>query len=112
LGHAERVHIIFRTYPKFLGCGDGPAGFNAAMSRQGRRVVSVDPLYQFSTEQIRGRVQEACRTIIEQLVANQSAYLWTTIASPQKLGCIRMEAMEEFLRDFEQGKDEGPYGIG
>ena len=94
---------------RILGCGDGPASFNAAMSRQGRNVVSVDPLYQFSAEQIRGRVQEACQSIIEQLVANQAAYVWTTVTSPQELGRVRMEAMEEFLRDFEQGKGEERY---
>jgi hypothetical protein len=94
---------------KILGCGDGPASFNAAMCRQGKRVVSIDPLYRFSAEQIRGRVKEASRTIIEQLVANQSSYVWTTIRSPEELGQIRMKTMEAFLRDFERGKDEGRY---
>jgi SAM-dependent methyltransferase len=94
---------------KILACGDGPASFNAAMRRTGKRVVSVDPLYQFSSAQIRGRVQEACQTIVEKLVANQSTYVWTTIASPQDLGRIRMAAMEDFLLDFEQGKEEGRY---
>ena len=94
---------------RVLGCGDGPASFNAAMFRKGRQVVSVDPLYEFSAEQIRGRVQDACRTIIEQLVANQSAYVWTMIRSPQDVGRIRMKTMEAFLRDFERGKDEGRY---
>ncbi len=37
---------------RILGCGDGPASFNAAMFRRGRRVVSVDPLYGFSAEQV------------------------------------------------------------
>lgn len=60
-----------------VGCGDGPASFNAEMRRMGRRVVSVDPLYQFSAEQIRGRVEEAYRTIIDQLVLNQASYRWT-----------------------------------
>ncbi len=94
---------------RILGCGDGPASFNAAMHRQGKKAVSVDPIYQFSAEQIRGRVQEAYRTIIEQLVANQSAYVWTTIPSPQDLGRIRMEAMEEFLADYGPGKSGGRY---
>ena len=94
---------------RVLGCGDGPASFNAAMFRKGGQVVSVDPLYEFSAEQIRGRVQDACRTIIEQLVANQSAYVWTMIRSPQDVGRIRMKTMEAFLRDFERGKDEGRY---
>ena len=80
---------------RIVGCGDGPASFNAAMRRQGNKVVSVDPLYQFSGEQIRRRVQEAYRTIMEQLEANQSAYTWTTIRSPQDLGRIRLKAMED-----------------
>jgi hypothetical protein len=92
-----------------LGCGDGPASFNATMHPMGNRVVSVDPLYQCSAEQIRGRVQEVYPTILEQLVANQSAYVWTTISSTEDLGRIRSEAMETFLADFETGRVEGRY---
>src|SRR6185295_17577448 len=35
-----------------LGCADGPASFNAEMSRLGKRVISCDPLYRFTREQI------------------------------------------------------------
>jgi hypothetical protein len=94
---------------QILGCGDGPASFNAAMYLQGRKVVSVDPLYQFTPEQIRVRVRDAYETIVKQLAANQSAYVWTTIHSPQDLGRVRLEAMVEFLGDFERGKTEGRY---
>lgn len=38
---------------KILGCGDGPASFNSEMTGLGYSVVSIDPIYQFSTEQIR-----------------------------------------------------------
>ena len=31
---------------RILGCGDGPASFNAEMSRNGHAVVSVHPLLQ------------------------------------------------------------------
>ena len=37
---------------KILGCGDGPASFNAEMTEIGHSVVSIDPVYQFSAEQI------------------------------------------------------------
>ena len=47
--------------------------------------------------------------MIEQLVANQAAYVWTTIQSPDDLGRIRMAAITEFLADFEQGKQAGRY---
>ena len=39
-----------------LGCADGPASFNAEMSRQGHRVVSCDPLYHLTTDQIKQRI--------------------------------------------------------
>ena len=32
---------------RILGCGDGPAAFNALLSRRGGRVLSVDPLTAF-----------------------------------------------------------------
>jgi hypothetical protein len=47
--------------------------------------------------------------MIQQLVANQAAYVWTTIRSPDDLGRIRMAAMMEFLADFEQGKLQDRY---
>jgi hypothetical protein len=86
---------------RILGCGDSPASFNAATHQMGNRVVSIDPLYQFSAEEIRGRIRAVCLTILEQLVANQSAYVWTTVLSTEDLGRIRMKAMEEFLADYE-----------
>jgi hypothetical protein len=39
-----------------LGCGDGPASFNAELTRRGGRVVSADPIYRFSADQIRSRI--------------------------------------------------------
>ena len=39
-----------------MGCGDGPASFNAEMSRRGHRAVSCDPLYNLASWQIEGRI--------------------------------------------------------
>src|SRR5690242_12754895 len=41
---------------KILGCGDGPASFNAEATRRGWRVVSCDPIYRFSVAEIRERI--------------------------------------------------------
>ena len=35
---------------RILGCGDGPAAFNAVATEKGYQVASADPLYQFSAE--------------------------------------------------------------
>ncbi|MDR3593619.1 hypothetical protein [Clostridium sp.] len=38
--------------------GDGPASFNAEMKKLNYNVVSFDPVYAFTKEQLIGRIQE------------------------------------------------------
>jgi len=92
-----------------LGCGDGPAGFNSVLTKQGGNIVSVDPIYVFDSEQIKGRISETYETVMAQMRKNQSDYVWESISSVEKLGSLRMSAMEIFLADFEAGKAEGRY---
>lgn len=92
-----------------LGCADGPACFNAEMNRLGHRVVSCDPLYQFSADQIKQRIDSTYRNVMEQTRRNQEKFVWDVIASPDELGRIRLEAMNNFLRDYERGCEEGRY---
>lgn len=94
---------------KILGCGDGPASFNSEMKEHGNNVVSIDPIYQFSTEQIQGRIKTTYERIMTQLLQNTDSFVWEIITSPEKLGRMRMAAMRKFLTDFEQGKQEGRY---
>lgn len=41
---------------RILGCGDGPASFNAEGTRRGIQITSCDPVYQFETKEIRCRI--------------------------------------------------------
>ncbi len=41
---------------KIVGCGDGPASFNAEATRLGSAVVSCDPIYRYNVEQLRERI--------------------------------------------------------
>jgi hypothetical protein len=43
---------------KILGCGDGPACFNAELTANGGNVISIDPIYEFSAVQIQSRIEE------------------------------------------------------
>lgn len=97
---------------RILGCGDGPAGFNAELSGRGGNVVSFDPIYEFDSAQIRSRISETYETVIDQMRKNQSDYVWNAILSVEDLGRIRMSAMNDFLSDFEAGKREGRYVAG
>ncbi len=97
---------------RILGCGDGPAAFNAEMTKRNKTVVSVDPVYAFSAEQIESRIAETYEVVMEQMQKNQGDYVWRGISSIEQLGNVRMSAMEDFLADFNAGKQEGRYILG
>lgn len=97
---------------RVLGCGDGPSGFNAELTRRGGAVVSVDPIYAFDTSQIKGRIHETYQTVMAQMDKNHGDYVWTAISSIEELGRVRMSAMNAFLSDYELGKSEGRYIVG
>ena len=52
---------------QILGVGDGPASFNSEMKTLGHTVVSVDPIYAFSKQQIEQRIQKTYDTVISQV---------------------------------------------
>jgi hypothetical protein len=97
---------------KMIGCADGPASFNAHLAQFGRRVVSCDPLYQLSAQQIQERIDVTYENVINQTRQNQAKFIWIDIKSPDELGKVRRAAMQVFLADYEQGKAEGRYVIG
>jgi hypothetical protein len=94
---------------RILGCADGPASFNAEATRRGSAVISVDPLYRWDTRTIRDRIAMTYEQILDQTQRNTHQFVWDTIRSVEELGRMRMEAMEEFLRDYDLGKREGRY---
>ncbi len=97
---------------RILGCGDGPAAFNATLTKRGGNVISVDPVYVFDTARIRRRVAETYETVIAQMHKNKDDYVWENIPSVEQLGKIRMSAMEDFFSDFSVGKQNGRYVAG
>ena len=94
---------------EILGCGDGPASFNAEATRRGGRVTSCDPLYKCSADEIRRRIADTFDAIIEQTERNAEQFVWTSIRSIDDLARARMAAMTDFLNDFAAGRMEGRY---
>lgn len=92
-----------------LGVGDGPASFNAKATAQGSRVISLDPLYAFSADEIRARVEATAPEIAEVVRAHPERFVWTHFADAEALIAARMEAMERFLTDYPTGRAEGRY---
>jgi SAM-dependent methyltransferase len=94
---------------RILSCGDGPASFNAQATRQGVSVISCDPIYGFTADDIDARIAATYAQVIDQARQNQAAFVWDNIASVEELGEVRMAAMGAFLADYPTGLAEGRY---
>ena len=94
---------------RILGCGDGPASFNAEATVRGHSVISCDPIYAIPAEEIRQRVEDTHEMVISQVRLNPEAYVWSYFHDPDHLGQCRLTAVRRFLEDFEKGMAEGRY---
>jgi hypothetical protein len=94
---------------RILGCGDGPASFNAEATSRGIKVVSCDPIYKFSKADIEARIAATYEQVIDQTRQNQDEFVWEAITSVEELGKVRMAAMQAFLDDYPAGLVEGRY---
>jgi len=94
---------------RILSFGDGPASFNFEMTKLDRKVISLDPIYQFTKDELKQRIAETKDTILEQTRTNLDNFVWTNIKSIQDLEQIRMDAMNNFIDDFELGKTQERY---
>ncbi|WP_293332265.1 class I SAM-dependent methyltransferase [Microcoleus sp. CAWBG58] len=91
-----------------LDCAGGTANFNAEMTRQGQKVISCDPVYQLTAEQIRAHLPEY-HDFINGFEASRPNYLWNIFESPSQLAEVRWNATQKFLKDFPSGLQEGRY---
>ena len=93
-----------------LGCADGPASFNAELTANGGSVVSCDPIYQFTAEEIRRRIDATHSVIVEQANSNSNQFVWSDdVPNANALGRLRMDTMNRFLVDYDAGRNEGRY---
>jgi hypothetical protein len=94
-----------------LGCGDGPASFNAEATAKGCPVVSCDPIYTLAGEQIRTAFEKSAGPIMSGVKAHPQNYVWSYHASPDELLIHRRAALEAFLLDYESGRRQGRYVV-
>jgi hypothetical protein len=94
---------------RILGCGDGPASFNAEATRRGVSVISCDPIYRWDGPLLRERIDATYQQIIDQTRQNAHEFVWDSIRSVEELGAVRMTAMQSFLADYGSGRTSGRY---
>ncbi len=97
---------------RILGVGDGPASFNAELTARGGSVVSVDPVYDFSREQIAARIDATYDEVVDQLRQNQESFVWQFFDSPDAVARERRRAMDAFLADYDAGRAAGRHLAG
>jgi len=94
---------------KTLGVGDGPASFNAEVTARGGQVISIDPVYAFSAQEIEQRVQQTYLTVVDQIRLTADGYRWDQFKDADELGQYRLTAIKRFLSDYPTGKQQGRY---
>jgi hypothetical protein len=92
-----------------LGCSDGPAAFNYEATRRGIQVVSTDPIYRFSAEEIQARINESAPVVAKQLRENPNEFLWRYFPNVEAVIEARLSAMQLFITDYQSGTAEGRY---
>ncbi|MGF1600603.1 MAG: class I SAM-dependent methyltransferase [Thermosynechococcaceae cyanobacterium] len=95
-----------------LSVGDGPASFNAEATAQGHPIISIDPVYAFSGNDIQQRFDAVVDDIIAQVKASPDDWVWSYHKSPDDLRRNRMQVMQRFLQDYKPGKQAGRYLVG
>ena len=114
--YAEYVKI-FNLSPidlnkKILSVADGPASFNAEGTKLGGKIVSIDPIYQFTAAEIFAQFNAVVDDIINQIIITPDDWVWSHHKSPEDLKNNRITTIHKFLDDYDLGKKEGRYQIG
>ena len=97
---------------RIIGIGDGPASFNAEMYARGHHVVSVDPIYVYTAQQIESQFDEVVDNIIAQVRATPHDWVWSHHRSPEHLKENRVNALRRFVRDYESETASERYVVG
>ena len=98
--------------PKLLDLASGPAAFNTQVTDKGGKVTSLDPIYQLSKAEIEQSIAQTKEDIALSIKNSMGDFIWDQYASLDNLIATRLQAMAEFLKDYEQGKAQGRYIAG
>jgi hypothetical protein len=97
---------------RLLGCGDGPAGFNADWTGEGGQVVSLDPLYAWPSVAIQERIAATFPDVVRRMHADPLHFALKTGDTIDALASRRWHAMQRFLADYAASGQDGRYVAG
>jgi len=100
----REYELMFGLSPEDLSSGILDCG--------GKRVISVDPLYVVSGDDIRARFDATVETMRSQVRATPNDWTWSYHRDPDDLCSYRWAVMQRFLADYEAGLREQRYIVG
>lgn len=95
-----------------IGIGDGPASFNAQMRRSGKRMVSIDPLYELGGDEIKTRFNASIDDAMAIIKSTPERWVWKAHASLDALRLDRERTLNAFLADYAAGLEDARYRSG
>lgn len=95
-----------------VGVSDGVSSFNTEMNAAGKRVLSIDPIYEESGEFIQSAFNNSIENVIQQLGSTSGDYIWSYYKNLDVYRDIRTATIKRFLKDFETGISDGRYVLG
>ena len=97
---------------RLLGCGDGPAAFNADWTGEGGQVVSLDPLYVWPAAAITERIAATFPDVVGRMHAEPGRFALEPGDTIDALAARRWQAMQRFLADYAASSHGGRYVAG
>ena len=76
----------------------------AELSWEGHEVISCDPLYSLTADEIRARIDATYDALVANAQAARHEFVWHDIAPPEHLGEVLMAVMQRLLMDFPKSR--------
>jgi len=94
---------------KILDCPSGAASFAVDARKLGLNVLSVDPQFERSLEELRAQGTNDIDQVSERYHEKQEMLYWELFANPKELEAQRRSSLEAFCSDYQKGKARGDY---
>ena len=92
-----------------LDLGPGPARFNYEATKLGFKVISADELFTKPLDKLKPFVTTEFNEMLQIVKQHEHNFQWTDIPSLEDLATTRLQGMQQFFNDYEQGLQQGRY---
>jgi len=92
-----------------IDCGAGPASFCAELTPRNDEVVAIDPMYDMAPELLAEHVKSVFKRAVDDAKAHSDWFVWDEYPDLDHLVAAHEHSLEQFLTDFEKGREAQRY---